>query len=80
MNSPTSGERSLTMAGIIMSANTAGIVGGQLFQAHDAPLYKTGWTVAVGLTSVSLVAATAANVQYRLLNGRRKPGQTAYMH
>jgi hypothetical protein len=79
MNSPTSGERSLTMAAIIMSANTAGIVGGQLFQAHDAPLYKTGWTVGVVLISVSLIAATIANVQYRLLNRRLKPGQAAYI-
>jgi MFS family permease len=79
MNAPTSGERSLTMAAIIMSANTAGIVGGQLFQAHDAPLYKTGWTVGVVLISVSLIAATIANVQYRLLNRRLKPGQAAYI-
>ncbi|KKY27275.1 putative alternative sulfate transporter [Diplodia seriata] len=63
LNARSAGERSITMALFIMAANAAGIVGGQLFQASDKPLYKTGWTVIVALTSVGLVFTVLANVQ-----------------
>lgn len=59
------------MAILIMSANTSGIVGSQLFQQQDGPLYKTGWTLITSLVSVSLVASFVANLQYYFLNGRR---------
>ncbi|KAK1833850.1 hypothetical protein QBC39DRAFT_424607 [Podospora conica] len=72
LNAPTAGERSLTMAVLIMSANTAGIVGSQLFQQADRPLYRTGWTVIVALVSLALVASVAANAQYYFLNKRRR--------
>ncbi|KAM5344981.1 hypothetical protein ACJ41O_010843 [Fusarium nematophilum] len=71
LNAGTAGERSITMAILIMSANTAGIIGSQLFQQQDAPLYRTGWTVIVSVVSVGLVASVVANLQYFLLNGRR---------
>ncbi|RKL13130.1 hypothetical protein BFJ68_g7515 [Fusarium oxysporum] len=64
-------ERSITMAILIMSANTSGIIGSQLFQERDAPLYKTGWTAIMALASVGLVMAVVANLQYFFLNGRR---------
>ncbi|KAL1622434.1 hypothetical protein SLS54_004999 [Diplodia seriata] len=68
LNARSAGERSITMALFIMAANAAGIVGGQLFQASDKPLYKTGWTVIVALTSVGLVFTVLANLQYWWLN------------
>jgi len=75
LNAGSAGERSVTMAVFIMAANTAGIIGSQLFQASDAPLYRTGWTAIVILVSVSLLAMIVANVQYWVLNRRlRKKG------
>ncbi|KAK3363129.1 alternative sulfate transporter [Lasiosphaeria hispida] len=72
LNTGSAGERSITMAIFIMSANTAGIVGSQLFQQKDAPLYPTGWSAILGLVTLALVASIAANVQYYVLN-RRNP-------
>lgn len=72
LNASTSGERSLTMAVLIMAANTAGIVGSQIFQQDDRPLYRTGWTIIVSLVSVALVASVVANAQYFFLNRRRR--------
>ncbi|KAF4457742.1 hypothetical protein F53441_366 [Fusarium austroafricanum] len=71
LNAGSAGERSITMAILIMSANTSGIIGSQLFQEHDAPLYKTGWTAIMALASVGFVMAIIANLQYFFLNGRR---------
>ncbi|KAK0751655.1 alternative sulfate transporter [Schizothecium vesticola] len=72
LNASTAGERSLTMAVLIMAANTAGIVGSQIFQQADRPLYRTGWTVIVSLVSFALVASVVANAQYYFLNKRRR--------
>jgi hypothetical protein len=72
LNASTAGERSLTMAVLIMAANTAGIVGSQIFQQDDRPLYRTGWTVIVSLVSLALVASVVANTQYYFLNKRRR--------
>ncbi|KAJ3531331.1 hypothetical protein NM208_g8925 [Fusarium decemcellulare] len=71
LNAGSAGERSITMAILIMSANASGIIGSQLFQQKDAPLYRTGWTVIVATASLGLVASFVANLQYFLLNGRR---------
>lgn len=70
MNARSAGERSVTLAIFIMSANASGIVGSQLFQGSDAPYYPVGWTVIVALISVALVCMVVANVQYWLLNRR----------
>ncbi|KAK0656875.1 alternative sulfate transporter [Cercophora newfieldiana] len=75
LNTETSGERSITMAVLIMSANTAGIVGSQIFQQEDRPLYRNGWTIIIGLVSFSLLMSIVANVQYRVLNRRGKTKQ-----
>ena len=71
LNAGTADERSVTMAILIMSANTSGIIGSQLFQQQDGPLYRTGWSVILALVTVALVASIAANAQYYFLNGRR---------
>lgn len=68
MNARSAGERSITLAIFIMSANTSGIVGSQLFQAKDGPLYPVGWSIIVALASVALFMTVVANVQYWLLN------------
>jgi hypothetical protein len=79
LNSKTAGERSITMALFIMSANMSGIIGSQLFQATDAPLYKTGWTVILVLTSIGVVMSIAANVQYWVLNQvQKRVGEDRY--
>jgi len=70
LNARSAGERSITLAIFIMSANTLGIIGSQLFQAKDAPLYRVGWTIIVALVSLAVVSAVVANVQYWVLNGR----------
>lgn len=74
-NAKSAGERSITLAIFIMSANTSGIVGSQLFQAKDSPLYKTGWTAILALVSVGLVMSAIANVQYYLLNKKKQREQ-----
>lgn len=77
LNAKSSGERSVTLAIMIMSANTAGIIGSQFFQASDAPLYPIGWTLIVALVSVCFFCAIWANLQYWYLNRREaKKGST----
>lgn len=68
MNSRSPAERSVTMGMFVMAANCGGIIGGQLFQASDAPHYTKGWTAIVGLLSASIAASLFANAQYRLTN------------
>lgn len=51
-----------------MTVNTAGLAGAQIFQAHDAPLYRTGFTVILTLASIALAFGIAANAQYMWLN------------
>ncbi|KAK0632608.1 major facilitator superfamily domain-containing protein [Immersiella caudata] len=75
LNTDTSGERSITMAVLIMSANTSGIVGSQIFQQEDRPLYRTGWTIIIALATFALIMSVVANVQYRVLNRRGKTKQ-----
>ena len=70
LNTLSAGERSVTMAVLIMSANTSGIVGSQLFQQQDGPLYKIGWSAILGLVSLALASSAVANVQYFWLNRR----------
>jgi hypothetical protein len=77
LNARSAGERSITMAILIMSANSAGIIGSQFFQASDAPLYENGWTMIVSLVSLSLFCMVLANLQYWWLNRRlAKQGST----
>ncbi|KAM0335418.1 hypothetical protein ACHAQA_000463 [Verticillium albo-atrum] len=64
------GERSITLAIFIMAANTSGIVGGQIFQARDAPRYQTAWSVTVALACTGAAATVLANLQYWILNRR----------
>jgi len=78
LNSMTAGERSITMAILIMSANSSGIIGSQYFQQQDGPLYRTGWTVIISMISLALVASAVANIQYFILN-RRKGGRTYFI-
>ncbi|GJC81172.1 putative uncharacterized transporter YOL163W [Colletotrichum liriopes] len=70
-NAKSAGERSITMAILIMAANCSGIVGKQLFREEDAPKYRQGWTVITGLTTVAVACGIWANVQYYILNKRR---------
>jgi hypothetical protein len=69
-NATSAGERSITLAIFIMSANSSGIIGSQLFQGSDAPYYRIGWTVIVCLVSLSLLSMMIANTQYWVLNKR----------
>lgn len=68
LNARTAGERFITLAIFIMAANSSGIVGSQLFQASDAPLYRVGWTTIIALASVALFFSVFAVVQYWVLN------------
>ncbi|CAK7221697.1 hypothetical protein SEUCBS140593_004654 [Sporothrix eucalyptigena] len=70
-NARSAGERSITLAIFIMSANASGIIGSQVFQAKDKPLYKTGWTAILSLVTVGLFMSAYANVQYYLLNRKK---------
>ncbi|KAG9254867.1 alternative sulfate transporter [Emericellopsis atlantica] len=81
LNARSAGERSVSMAIFVMSANCAGIVASQIFQAEDAPQYRTAWTVVLSLSSVGLVACCLTNLQYWLLNRRnRKTGVDTFVY
>ncbi len=81
LNARSAGERSITMAIFIMSANCSGIIGSQLFQAKDKPLYRTGWTVIVSIISVALFFTILANFQYWYLNRRlRRAGKEVVLY
>lgn len=69
-------ERSLAMAMIIMSANIGAIYGAQLFQEHDKPLYKTGFSVNIGLLTLALVLAAGRQVD-QVLRMRSKASSPA---
>ncbi|KAF4775618.1 alternative sulfate transporter [Colletotrichum scovillei] len=70
-NAKSAGERSITMAILIMAANCSGIVGKQLFREEDAPKYRNGWAVIAGLTTAAAACGIWANVQYYILNKRK---------
>ncbi|KAK0388596.1 hypothetical protein NLU13_4839 [Sarocladium strictum] len=70
LNTKSSGERSITMAIFIMSANVAGLASGQIFQAEDKPLYRTAWTTVLSLSCIGVAAASWSNLQYWVLNRR----------
>ncbi len=79
LNARNAAERSITLATFVMAANVAGIIGSQIFQAQDSPLYQTGWTVIVGLVSGALVMSIIANAQYWLLNRfQKREGEAKY--
>lgn len=63
-------ERSIAMAMIIMSANIGAIYGAQLFQEYDKPLYKTGFSVNIGLLTLALVLAAGRHID-QILRTRR---------
>ncbi|CAG9977195.1 unnamed protein product [Clonostachys byssicola] len=81
LNAKSAGERSITMAILIMAANASGIVGGQIFQASDAPNYKVGWSVSVALSCIGFVSSVVANVQYWNLNRlNKKNGNAGFVY
>lgn len=60
-----------------MTVNTAGLAGAQVFQAHDAPLHRTGFTVILSLASIGLIFAAVSNAQYLWLNKRLQRKETS---
>lgn len=69
------------MALFIMGANISGIIGSQIFQADDAPLYKRGWTVIIALVSASVLMSVIAIAQYWLLNRfQKRVGKDRYLY
>lgn len=53
-----------------MAANSGGLVGSQLLRGDDAPLYRRGFRVCVGLMSFALAVGILQHIQYRLSNKR----------
>lgn len=51
-----------------MSANLAGIVGGQLFRSDDLPFYHRGWTIAVAFMAFAVVCVIVLVSLYAWLN------------
>ncbi|KAK7224731.1 hypothetical protein V2G26_012734 [Clonostachys chloroleuca] len=72
INARSPEERSIRMALYGMSANTAGIIGGQLFRSDDLPYYHRGWTVIVCLMSLTLSLAIFLLVLYFFSNRKIK--------
>lgn len=59
------------MAIHIMAANSAGLVGKQIFREEDAPVYRRAWTQIVALAAAAVGFSLLANLQYYFGNGRR---------
>lgn len=55
---------------VIMAANSGALVGSQLLRGDDAPLYRRGFRVCVGLMSFALFVGILQHIQYRLSNRR----------
>jgi len=53
-----------------MSANCAGIVGGQLFRADDLPFYHRGWSIAVAFMAFGVACVIALIALYAAANAR----------
>lgn len=68
INARSPADRSIKMACIVMSANLAGIIGSQIFQTADSPIYTKGRTINVILISVALFFCLVQNGLYRILN------------
>lgn len=47
-------ERALAMAMVISGANVAGIYGAQIFRSDDAPLYRRGFGVNIGVLTLGV--------------------------
>jgi MFS family permease len=50
-------ERALAMAMVIMGANLAGVLGGQLYRADDRPRYRRAFNVSIAVLAVGLALA-----------------------
>jgi hypothetical protein len=50
-------ERALAMAMVIMGANLAGVLGGQLYRADDRPTYRRAFNVSIAVLAVGLALA-----------------------
>lgn len=53
-----------------MAANSGGLVGSQLLRGDDAPLYKRGFKICVGLMAFALGVGVLQHIQYRISNRR----------
>lgn len=62
----------------IMSANCAGIVGGQLFRSDDLPYYHRGWSIAVAFMAFGVACVTVLICMYAFINARMRRSGTAY--
>ncbi|KAH8898031.1 alternative sulfate transporter [Thozetella sp. PMI_491] len=68
INAQSPAERSIRMAIFIMSANCAGIVGGQLFRSDDLPYYHRGWNIAVAFMAMSVICVIVLIALYAYSN------------
>lgn len=57
-----------------MGANIAGIYGAQIFRADDKPLYRRGFSIAIGVLTFGLAVAIVRYIDDRL-RGRRNAGR-----
>lgn len=60
------------MACFIMSANVAGIVGGQLFRQDDLPFYHRGWAIAVAFVAFATACVIFLILTYAWSNKKIK--------
>jgi MFS family permease len=74
-NCKTAGERSITMAIFVMATNCAGIIGSQVFQERDAPLYQQAWNTCTILACLGLFGAIITFTQYWALNKYHASGK-----
>ncbi len=62
----------------IMSANCAGIVGGQLFRSDDLPYYHRGWSIAVAFMAFGVACVIVLICMYAYANARLRRNGTVF--
>ncbi|KAJ9141733.1 MFS general substrate transporter [Pleurostoma richardsiae] len=70
-------QRSIAMAMIIMSANSAGIAGSYVFETQDAPLYINAFTACLALSAAAIAEVAVQTLWYFTSNRRLAKQQDA---
>ncbi|KAL5520836.1 hypothetical protein ACEPAF_2839 [Sanghuangporus sanghuang] len=68
-------KRSVSMAIVLTTNNLMGIISTNTYRANDAPWYRRGHCVILGIAFLSLLAATALHILLGAENARRDRGE-----
>ncbi|KIK66417.1 hypothetical protein GYMLUDRAFT_193056 [Collybiopsis luxurians FD-317 M1] len=70
-NTGSIGKRTLASGSVIFAANIYGVWASQIYQAKDAPLYRTGNTINIVFAGIALCLWFVQKSYYKLLNHQK---------